>query len=299
MNRFTDTFAYRLAERFVEHDALGIAAEGAFRFLLSFVPTWILLIALTTVVGLSDNAVEYVVSSLAVVLPRGSEDVVRDTIQAALSNPMPGLLTTSLILTMWTASGVLGTFTKAINRAFDCPSSRTTFVRNMLVSMLLVPIIAIPVTAAAVLVMFGNIIVNRIVGEDSTSFLGSALGWCTRWAVTFALVVLLLALLYKLAATRTMRFRDMLPGALLATIVWIALSAIFREFVASGFARYQIYGSLTAVVLFLFWSYLSAIAFLIGVEFNAELISNRESEITTEGAIAATCAVDSEDHAET
>jgi membrane protein len=285
MNRFVHTLPYRVAVRFVKHDGLGIAAEGAFRFLLSFVPSWIFLIALTTVAGVSEQAVNYVVSSLSAVLPRGSQEFLGETIGAALSNPMPGLLTTSLILTMWTASSVLGTFTKALNRAFDCPSSRRTFVRNMLVSVMLVPVVAIPVTAAAVLVVFGSAIVSRLAESAGLGFFESALGWATRWAVTFALVVLLLALLYKIAPSRRMPFRPMLPGALLATVVWIVLSAVFREFVASGFARYRIYGSLTAVVIFMLWTYLSAIAFLIGAEFNAELLGRREDEITNEGAL--------------
>lgn len=298
MSSLSRTLAYRVGVRFFKHDGFGIAAEGAFRFLLSFVPSWIFLVALTTVVGFSDQAVEYVVSSLTAVLPSGSEDVVGETMGAALSNPMPGLLTSSLLLTLWTASGVLGTFTKALNRAFECPSSRGTFLRNIAVSMLLVPVVAVPVTVAAVLVVFGNTIVNRLAAAGGLLFLESALGWATRWAVTLALVVLLLALLYKIAPTRPMRFRDMLPGALVATLVWIFLSSVFKEFVASGFARYRIYGSLTAVVTFMFWTYLSAIAFLIGAEVNAELIREREEEITDEGALVGTRGVDLDGHAD-
>jgi membrane protein len=212
---------------------------------------------------------------------------------------MPGLLTTSLLLTIWTASSVLGTFTKALNRVFDCPTSRRTFFRNMFVSNLLVPVVAVPVTAAAVLVVFGSTIANRIVAYGNLTFLESGLGWVVRWAVTLGVVVLLLALLYKIAPTRPMRMRDMLPGAVLATVLWILLSMLFKEFVASGFARYQIYGGLTAVVLFLFWCYLSAIAFLAGAEFNAELMREREDDITAERALAPDGEVDLEGHADT
>ena len=299
MSRWRDTLAFRVTARFFEHDGLGLAAEGAFRFLLSFVPSCIFLVAMTTVVGLSDEVLDYLVSSLGTVLPKGGEDIVGETVGAALSNPMPGLLTSSLLLTIWTASGVLGTFTKALNRAFDCPSSRRTFFRNMLVSNALVPIVAVPVAAAAVLVVFGSNIANRIVEYGNFTFLASGTGLAVRWAVTFVVVVLLLALLYKIAPTRPMRMRDMLPGALLATLLWIALSFLFKQFVASGFARYSIYGGLTAVVLFMFWTYLSAIAFLAGAEFNAELMREREDEITSERALGSPDDVDLERHADT
>ncbi len=278
------SLAYQVTKRFFVHDGFGLAAEGAFRFLLSFVPSCIFLIALTTVVGLNDQALDFLVSSLVAVLPTGSDEVVRETIVAATSNPMPGLLTSSLVLTIWTASGVLGTFTKALNRAFDCPSSRRTFFRNVLVSNMLVPLITVPVTLAAVLIVFGTNIANRIVAYSGLEVFGSAVGWSVRWALTLLLVVLLLALLYKVTPARPMRFLDMIPGALLATVLWILLSEVFRGFVASGFARYRIYGSLTAVVIFMFWTYLSAIAFLAGAEFNAQLMEEREADITAEEA---------------
>src|SRR6185369_10785853 len=137
---------------------------------------------------------EYLVSSLAAVLPKGGDAIVGETIGAALSNPMPGLLTSSLLLTVWTASGVLGTFTKALNRAFDCPSSRRTFFRNLFVSNVLVPVVTIPVVVAAVLVVFGSNIANRLVAYGNLTFLESGLGSTVRWAVTLAVVVMLLSL---------------------------------------------------------------------------------------------------------
>lgn len=275
LETWLETLVGSVVKRAFAHDMMGLAAEGAFRFLLSFVPAWIFLVALTTVVGLDNQSIEYVVTSLTPMLPGGSERVVEETIRAAVENPMPGLLTSSLLLTLWTASGVLGTFTKGLNRAFDCRKTHYTFWRNIVVSMTLVPIIAIPVTFASVLVVFGSSIAHRLAVYGGISFLEGALGWTVRWATTSILVVVMLALLYKVAPAQRLPFRPMLPGAAVAFVIWVLLSNVFKEFVESGFARYRIYGSLTAVVLFMFWAYLSAIAFLVGAEFNAELLARR------------------------
>lgn len=279
MSSWLDNMAVTLTKRVMEHDVLGLAAEGAFRFLLSFLPSCIFLIALTTVVGLSKQSIAFVISSLSAMLPRGSQPVVEETIRSALDNPMPGLLTTSLLITMWTASGVFGTFTKALNRIFGCPSSHLTFWRNHALQIALLPLVAVPVAVAAVLVVFGSNIATRLAEFGGFGFLDGVLGWLVRWSITVTLVIVLLAFLYKIAPTKSMRFRAMMPGALLATLLWVVLSVIFREFVSSGFARYKIYGSLTAVVIFLFWAYLSAIAFLVGAEFNAELLERRATEV--------------------
>src|SRR4051794_39590263 len=98
MSDLRDRLAARVLMRFFEHDGLGMAAEGAFRFLLSFVPSCIFFIALTTVVGLNDQSLAFVVSSFTTALLPGSQDVVGDTIAAALSNPLPGLVTSSFLV---------------------------------------------------------------------------------------------------------------------------------------------------------------------------------------------------------
>jgi membrane protein len=60
-------------------------------------------------------------------------------------------------------------------------------------------------------------------------------------------------------------------GSLFATAVWLIASAAF-SFYVSNFAHYdKMYGSLGAVIILLFWLYISFYIVLIGAEINAEL----------------------------
>ena len=267
--------AWQIGLRVVDHDCLGLAAEGAFRFLLSFGPALIFTVALTSIVGLDDESIEFVTGALNPILPEGSSLFVEASVRAALENPATGLLTTSLLGTVWTASGVLGSFTKGLNRAFNVVYTQYAFWRSIVVSILLVPAIAVPVTVAAVMVIFGGTLARLAAEYGGFSFLESFLGFFFRWATTVLLVVVVLAIIYRWSPVHPMRFVDVFPGAALATGLWIAVSLAFRLFTASSLARYQIYGSLTAVVVFLFWVYLSAFVFLVGAEFNAQLLENR------------------------
>ena len=61
------------------------------------------------------------------------------------------------------------------------------------------------------------------------------------------------------------------PGGVIATIGWIAVSALFAVYVAN-FSNYnRTYGALAGIVVFLIWLWLSNIALLMGAEVNAEL----------------------------
>lgn len=279
--------AWQVGVRVVEHDCLGLAAEGAFRFLLSFGPALIFTVALTSLVGLDDESIEFVTGALNPILPQGSSLFVEATVRAAIENPATGLLTTSFLVSIWTASGVLGSFTKGLNRAYNVVYTRYAIFRSIIVSMLLVPAIAVPITVAAVMVVFGGTLARIAADQGTFPFLESFLGFVFRWATTVLLVVFVLAIIYRWSPVHPMRFVDVLPGAGLATGLWIAVSLAFRVFTASHLARYQIYGSLTAVVVFLFWVYLSAFVFLVGAEFNAQLLENRGEEPVLSPEVAA------------
>jgi membrane protein len=91
------------------------------------------------------------------------------------------------------------------------------------------------------------------------------------------------ALLYRYAPDRTRaQWIWLTPGSLVATGLWIAANAIFALYV-SQFGNYgATYGSLSAVVVLLFWLWLSAYAFLLGGELNSQL-ERRTAKDTTVG----------------
>ena len=89
--------AWRTFHRLRQHDCLGLASEAAFNAVLSLVPGFICLIAITSTLGLSDTTVTFVISRLVGLLPNGSQPVVDVVVRAAVENPAPGLLTGRLV----------------------------------------------------------------------------------------------------------------------------------------------------------------------------------------------------------
>jgi membrane protein len=97
--------------------------------------------------------------------------------------------------------------------------------------------------------------------------------------VLVLLVALVVALLFWAAPNVKRGFSWVAPGGLLAVLVWLAASALFGLYVATFGSYNRTYGSLAAIVIFLIWLWLSNIALLFGLEFNAEL--ERERAIRT------------------
>jgi membrane protein len=82
---------------------------------------------------------------------------------------------------------------------------------------------------------------------------------------------------YFLAPKRKQRFTSTLPGAIVAIALWFAGSAGL-SFYLNHFAHYsRLYGGMGAVIGLMLWTYLTALAILIGAEANAELAKRRDS----------------------
>jgi membrane protein len=98
-----------------------------------------------------------------------------------------------------------------------------------------------------------------------------------KWPVLVAIVLVMIAVLYYASPNvRQPAFRWISPGSLVALVVWAVASLLFGLY-ASKFGSYnKTYGSLGGVIVFLVWLWISNLALLFGIEFNAELERSRE-----------------------
>jgi membrane protein len=131
-------------------------------------------------------------------------------------------------------------------------------------------------TAASVLFAIASLllvaVIPAIVGLLPSGGFGKALVAWIRWPLLVVLSTIGLAVIYRYAPSRAEpRWSWVSWGAVAATFLWIAGSALFSLYV-EYFASYnKTYGSLGAVVVLLMWFWLSAFATLLGAELNAEM----------------------------
>ncbi|MBX3186595.1 MAG: YihY/virulence factor BrkB family protein [Labilithrix sp.] len=94
-------------------------------------------------------------------------------------------------------------------------------------------------------------------------------------SILFATAVL--ATFYRLAVTHTTQLkRRVLPGAVLAVVLWMVISWAFGLYVSS-LAEYAVfYGSLAAVAVLLVWLWLTSLSILVGAELNSQLEGLRD-----------------------
>jgi membrane protein len=254
-----------------------LAAGLTYYAVLALFPAAIAMVSLLGVVGQAHNSVKTV---LDVLRPLVSPSTLK-TIEPALTNiansPGAGIgLIIGLLGALWSASGYVSAFGRAMNAIYEIDEGRPFWKLRPVT--LLVTLVAI-LLVALVLVML-------IVSGPLASSLGSVIGlssqavtvWnIVKWPVIVLFVVLIVAILYHATPNvKQPKFRWVSVGAFVAIIIWILASVAFAFYVATFGSYNKTYGSLAGAVVGLLWLWITNVALLLGAELDSELERGRQ-----------------------
>jgi len=252
------------------HDAFATAKASAYSSILTFFPVLLILgsgLANWRKGGPNLREISYALGSI---LPAGGNTAL-SYLKGAAQHPV-GLLTTTSLITLWTASGVMISWMEGFRRCYELPKT-WGLVKERLIAFLLVVFALIPMTFATLLVAVGSKFETRLLPYLDPDFsLYVLLLWGgMRWAIATLTSIAVIALIYHNAVPRTQPWHSVIPGAILATVLWFSGTVGFRSYLQHFGSFATIYGSLGVAMALLVWMYLISLVVLVGAEFNALL----------------------------
>jgi membrane protein len=269
--------AKKTLREFSKDQCTDLAAALTYYAVLALFPALVALMSLLGVFGQGQSTVDSLLKIVDQIGPSSAVDTLRPTIERLSNSQGAGLaLVLGLLGALWSASGYVGAFGRAMNRVYEIGEGRPIWKLRpvqLLVTLFSIVLVAI---AAAALVLTGP--VAKAVGEQIGLGSTAILVWnIAKWPVLLAIVVVIVAVLYYATPNvKQPKFRWMSVGALFAILVWILASVAFGLYV-SMFASYdKTYGSLAGVIVFLLWLWLTNVALLFGAELDAELERGRQ-----------------------
>lgn len=248
------------------------AAALAYRIVFSLFPFLLFLVALLAFLQI-PQLFEWMREQASLVVPAEAMGQV-NTVIDELQTPRGGLVSIGILLALWSASVGVMSLIEALNVAYDVAERRPTW-RLYLLSILYTVGLAVLLIGAAVLMVLGPQAAGWVAAQLGFGETFVAIWTWLRWPVAVLLLMLTVSIVYYAGPNIPQRFRFITPGAVLAVVIWIAASVAFGLYV-QNFGNYDAtYGSIGAVVILLFYFYLSAAVLLFGAEVNAVIRNHR------------------------
>ncbi|MFS0732391.1 YihY/virulence factor BrkB family protein [Microbacterium sp. 1P10UB] len=263
---------------FMSDQCMDAAAGLTYYGVLSIFPALVAIFSLLGVFGQNGAAADTVLGIVSDVAPDAAEGLRGPVEQLSQSSGAGFALVTGILIALWSASGYVGAFSRAMNRIYEIEEGRPFWkLRPMQLIVTVITVVSLAVVGI-ILVLSGDVV--DAVGSAIGASEAVKLAWSiAKWPLLLIVVILLVAILYYATPNaKQPKFRWISLGAILAMVVLGIATLGFGLYVAN-FSNYdRTYGSLAGVIVFLLWLWIANLALLFGAEFDAELERGRQLE---------------------
>ncbi len=242
-----------------------MAAGVAFYAFLALVPA---LIAFISIYGLvaDPSDVTRQVQDVASALPKEVQDFLVFQLTSIVKANTAGVSTTLLIailLALWSASGGMAALITGIHVAHEHDEPSSFAIRRgkaLLLTLGAIVFLGVVIFVIAVL--------PPLLSDAGMGTAGRVVFGALRWPILAAVMIVGVGLLYRLSLKDSQRpwLGVVTPGAVLATVGWLIVSALFAVYTANFSSYSKTYGALASIIVVLLWLWLSALLVLLGAE---------------------------------
>ncbi|MBZ9921714.1 YihY/virulence factor BrkB family protein [Mesorhizobium sp. B2-2-4] len=251
---------------FIDDNALSHGAAVAFYATTSLAPILLIVVAIAGLAVGKDAAQLALSAEISGAMGAQSADLLKATIETA-SHRWSGTLATliGLVTLFFTASGVFGEMQQSLNEIWKVKAdglSLSRLVRARAASLGLVAalgfMLLVSLAASAAITALSDVINHHLpFGELVLSSVNTV--------VSFLLIGLLFAAIYKVLPDRTLKWRDVAVGSVVTALLFTIGKSLIGWYIGTS-AIATSYGAAGALMVVLLWVYYSAQIFLFGAE---------------------------------
>jgi membrane protein len=253
------------------HGQFSIAKAAAYSSILTLFPAFLVVTSILEASHNTEGFLNQIASVVHWVLPPGARSAASAFFQTKQHHATRILISASSV-TLLAASGVMISWMEGFRKAYNLPQTMG-FWKERAVAFYLVCLALIPLWFATLLVVFGNQIEDWIQTETMHLFKPLViLVWdSVRWGIALLTSVAVMSLVYHHGMPKTQSWRRVLPGAVMASLLWFPATMFFGWYVTHYATYTVVYGSLSAAIALLVWLYIVSVIVLLGAELNAQI----------------------------
>lgn len=261
------------------HEVGQSAAALTYYLLFALFP---ILIFVSNLLGLLDLNVAAISNTLMKIMPDDVVYLLEAYLNYVQEESSGSLLWFSLAFSVWFPLRAVRSLTAGVRRAYQLGKPEKPL-RYFLQQTIFTVAFLVIIILAFVFSVFGRRFVSFAVNWLGIGQLVRIpnvllqLWQYLRFALVGALMLAVIVILYLVALGRRHHVKSLMPGILLSLTAWLTVSIGFSVYV-ENFGNYSlIYGTLGTVIVLLIWLYMTSFILILGAEFNAVLLENRNS----------------------
>lgn len=272
--RLWSRISLRSASEALSPESQLVASSISFFTFLSLFPLILLIVAVGSR-WLDPVLIERgLVEQLEFVAP-GLQALLGDNLET-LASSRTSVTSIALITLLWSASGMFNTLTRVMDRLWGADINNTRSIwRHRGLAILSALVISTILLVVATVEGTAVTILNSLLPSELEPIKPLT---TQLWSILISIG--LFAVLYYFLPHTKLSWRNVLPGAILAGLLWEAAKRLFLFFIGTYLSRSNlVYGSVATIIAFLMWTYVSGIILLFGAYANRERYLQLKSEV--------------------
>lgn len=241
------------------------SAQCAYYVILSFIPFIILLLTLIQYTNIEQ---QQLFDIIARIIPSSMNEMVLGIIREVYSKSV-GTVSISLIFTLIAADKGLFALSKGLHVVYNYKDSkRKPMIFLKLISILKTAVFIVLIAIGVVILIFGNTIISTIQENFGLLENYTVISKLLTELIYIFIVFIVFLCVYKFVPGYKITFKSQIPGAIFSSIALIVISFVFSIYldIFKGFST--TYGSLTALILIMMWTYTCFYVIFLGAEIN-------------------------------
>jgi membrane protein len=263
----------RTGVKFYDDQMTQHAAALTYYGLMSLFPAALLAISLLGLIGEYPATYDAIIGYLRKVAPEAAVVPLDSSLRTALQHKGTAATTLaiSVVVALYGTTGVFEAARRAMNVIFNITHGRR-FLTRKAIDIASSFLLMFLVLATLVLVFVGGRFADDLLGFIGIGGDGAKIWSLVRWPLAVAVAMLAFAYVYYVTPDVQHRsFRAVLPGAVVAVVLWLIASFAFSTYVSKVADVGALYGAFAGAIVLVAWMWLSNVALLFGAELNAEV----------------------------
>ncbi|HEX5434348.1 MAG TPA: YihY/virulence factor BrkB family protein [Candidatus Angelobacter sp.] len=260
----------RVYSEFWDDEVLTRSSALAFYFIAALIPMLFFIVTILGFFAQSQDLQSSFFGYAGRFMPPDAFTLLQKALKGIARNATGFKLFVGLALALWSGSGGLSSVMDALNRCYHVKDARPYW-KQKVISLWLTIAIAALIVLALVIVLYGGSIAQFVGTHTGLSDVTVILWEIVQWPLAIFFVVFSFALMYYWGPDADQKWQWITPGSLFGVLLWIGASVGFRVYLHYFNSFNKTYGSLGAVIILLYWLYITGVAILIGGEINSEI----------------------------